>query len=221
MSAGGELRSDFRALWRDGWAHIHRARWLLLALALAAAGATLLLWPHDLPLSQAFTADRPREWKRFARALRAWGSFIDTPVLCGLLWAAGHALRNAAWRRAALAALLAASLAGLSINVLRFATGRTRPNTGRNEFTGPTLDYKRQSFPSGHVGTSAGCAAALLAAVPPYGTAAAISAGGVAWASLYNRNHYLSDIGVAILFGLAFGLPFGMAARRSSAAPRA
>lgn len=210
-----ESRVEIKILSVWAWRIACRYRLALGALLLLALGAAFFIWPYDRPLSDWITSARPPEWKRVAKLFRRWGDFRDTATIFLTLYAAGAFFRRPSWRRAALACLIAACLAGATANLLRVGTGRPRPHTRLpTQLTGPTFAYKFQSFPSGHATTSTACAVSLTIALPWIGIPALLSATGVVWSSLYTRNHYVSDVLVGCSLGILFALPYGLAARR-------
>jgi len=193
----------------------HRLFWYLLALLLVAASALLLL-PHDAAWSQSQRALDPT-WTPLARKLSFWGDYLTGTVpVAALLFLMGRLLSRPAWKRAALACLLAASLAGLSANVLCFTLGRPRPCTSLPDgFYGPSHfgKYDYRSFPSGHSATSFGTATAVAVALPELGLPCLIFAGGVAWSRVELGRHFPSDVFVGAALGIAFGIAFGSGAR--------
>ena len=217
---GRELREDTLGLLREAAAALRRHRWAFLAGAAAIVAATCALWPHDPSISRSFTTGRPPFWEDFAGGVRRWGAFTDTLVFCAAVYLAGLWRGRRAWRTAALAAFLAASMAGLPANAVRLTTGRPRPRANEADvFHGPTLVYKYQSFPSGHASASVGSAAALLSALPAAGLPALLSAGAVVWSSMYSRNHYATDVLVGSGVGALYGIAFGLGARRLRRGP--
>lgn len=170
-------------------------------------------------------------WLAAAKWWSKWGDYpTGTLMLVAAVWIAGTLRRRARWQRAALAALLAASLAGLTADVCRFAAGRVRPRAvdrGQAEagFHGPgagskLFDAKYMSFVSAHSATSAGTAVGLAAALGPPGWLALGGAACVVWSRLYLREHHPSDVCLGTLVGLLFALPLGLAARREADEPR-
>ena len=128
-------------------------------------------------------------------------------------------LKRVAWKRAALACLLAGVVAGVAATTLRATTGRPRPGKRyrydlADSWTGPTLDDRYQSFPSGHTATSVGAAVAVCIVVPAATPLMALNATVMAGASLYDGKHYLTDVLVGSAFGVVLGVPIGVAARR-------
>lgn len=175
----------------------------------------MVLVPHDGTLHNWIMHERPDALARLARGGREWGKFFDTLLICGGLFALGLWRRRAAWRRAALAAFLAASCAGLSANLVRATVGRTRPHEQTpHRLIGPSLTNSYQSFPSGHAATSGGYAVALAVALPALAPLALLSGGWVVWSSFYAGSHYLSDILASLWLCGWIGLALGLAARR-------
>lgn len=184
----------------------------------------VLLWlvPHDGALHQWIMHERPLGLVSLARSGREWGKFIDTVVLCGGLFALGQWLKRPWLRRAALAGFLAASMSGLTSNVLRPTVGRARPSQAApTRLVGPTMESRHQSFPSGHTATSGGYAFALAVAHPALAPVALLSGGWVVWSSFYHGSHYPSDILTSLLISGWIGVAMGLAARkRPAAGPR-
>ncbi|SDT88007.1 undecaprenyl-diphosphatase [Verrucomicrobium sp. GAS474] len=173
-----------------------------------------------------------------------WGDYLTgTFIVSFSLIFAGIGFDKAAWRRAGLAALLAASLAGIPGSTLRLTLGRPRPAAEEADavarlhldqapepflsfhrrlrpealpdgFYGPRPTSLMQGFPSGHATTSMATAGALLIAYPPLGIPAMAAAAGVCWSRAWLGRHYLSDLLAGTVLGLGVGLPLGAAARR-------
>jgi len=165
-------------------------------------------------------AGNPRWVRKLAQALSFWGDFPTGTlilVVAVALW--GWLRQSPRLKQAALACLLAASVAGLSANVVRSAVGRPRPMAKLPDGAyGPTLEYRLLGFPSAHAATSFGTGAALVVTVPPLGVAALIGAGGVAWSRMVLNRHHPTDVAIGGSLGIVMGLVFGIAARRRSAA---
>ncbi len=211
-----ELRQDAIALGCDAW-HQARRSWRRTLVGLALTAVLVGLgWRWDVPVSQWIHEHEGFGLKKVAGRIRVWGAFNDTLVLCGVLVASGKWAGRPGWRRAAVAALMAAVVAGIVVNALRVGMGRPRPRANLpDRFTGPALTWQRQSFPSGHSGASFACAGALCAATPVYGALAAVNATIVAAASVLNRSHYPTDVLAGAALGLWIGIGFGRAARRT------
>ena len=184
--------------------------WLLLV---AAAGCALLL-PHDQAWHQQIATQR-EPWHSIAQRLSWWGDYwTGTLIITAALWLAGAAFRQPRWRAAALACLLGATLGGIEVNIVRFATGRPRPRAHQPDGGyGPRFgDYC--SFPSAHTTTAFATAGALAVALPPVGVPLLLGAGGVGWSRMCLNQHYPSDVWTGAWVGLLNGAVLGFAARR-------
>lgn len=210
-----EVRDDLRALFRHAGGIARRYRTALGLIAAAVAAFVVVVWPADPGFSRAANDRTTGEIRDTLRAIRSWGSFTDTLVICGGLYAAGWVRRRRSWRVAALAAFTAACVGGLAVNTLRLTTGRPRPRAGLADvMQGPSFRFKLQSFPSGHAATSVGCGAALAIAMPPLALPAMLNAVAVSVSSVPIRSHYLTDVVAGGMAGAGAGFVFGAAARR-------
>lgn len=216
---GSSAWQDARAVVVEIGALFRRWRWWVTLYALAVFGATLFLLRFDRPLFDWFTNIRIDPWINIANTFRRWGDFRDSVTFMVVVFAAGWVFRRRRWRAAAIGCFLAASLAGLAVNVVRFTSGRPRPKVAIEEglpdrWHGPTFKYKMQSFPSGHAGTSSANGVAWLVAMPGVGVPAFLSGAGVVWSCLYTRVHYGTDVLVGTAIGVLFGVIGGSATRR-------
>lgn len=195
---------------------IARERWIALSLLLAvmATGCALLL-PHDRVWSRQMV-EAIGSWREVAVLLSRWGDYwTGTLIVTAALWLAGAAFRRPFWRTAALACLLGASVAGMEVNIVRFATGRPRPGTGMADgLYGPHFHRDYLSFPSAHTTTAFATAGALAVALPPVGVPLLVGAGGVGWSRISQNCHYPSDVWVGAWVGSLNGALLGFATRR-------
>lgn len=145
-----------------------------------------------------------------------WGDFAQyNLVIVAVLWVVGLVRRHSKWRRAAAAAFLAAVLAGVVCNEFRFATGRPRPVADRVDVaTGPSLEPRNQSFPSGHTAVAFATSTPVLVLVPGVGLVLTGISAAVAWARMADGMHYPSDVLVGGWLGICFGLACGLGMRR-------
>jgi membrane-associated phospholipid phosphatase len=144
--------------------------------------------------------DRPGAWRTLASVLAHSG---DSPLWVaglGLLWWLG----DAAWKHAALAALIGVLVTAGVVFVLKFAIRRPRPP---GEWGAMYRRLDAHSFPSGHAARMAMLAVVALAFAPP-GWAALL----VVWAVLVMlarvamQVHYLSDVAGGALVGIVTGV---------------
>ena len=145
-----------------------------------------------------------------------WGNYrTGSLIICAAILIAGIVCRRKTWQTAAIACLLSVTFAGLEADIPKSLLGRARPNSGlQDRFYGPSVEYKYQSFPSGHATTSSATAVALAVALPPVGVPALVGAAGVMWSRVRLGVHYPTDVWVGGWIGALNGLVFGLAARR-------
>ncbi len=213
-----EMAGDFRALAVDAFRELWKRRGAVLVFAVTVILVALAVYPADTAIDHRLTDQRPDGVARLARQFSYWGDFpTGTLILSAAFWLGGLLLRRRSWRIAGVACILAATLAGLSVNVLRPTLGRARPYAEEaGTFRGPSMKNAYHGFPSAHSATAFGTATALAVTVPAVGVPALAAAGGVAWSRMYTRNHFLSDVLVGSSVGILFGLAVGLAARRQS-----
>jgi lipid A 4'-phosphatase len=194
-------------------------RLTLATLAVVVGCALSILW-IDRPLALGLKANAG-ELERIAEAISAFGTSTMWLVASGVmgiaLWTAG---RNAAgeaaadaYRRASQRALfffVAVGGAGLTVNLLKFVFGRTRPrllfreDAYAFEFWGGNADF--WSFPSGHTVTAVAVAAAVYFLWPRLAAPFAILAIFVGFARVIQTAHYLSDVMMSVYVGIIFTL---------------
>ena len=188
--------------------------WILLGLVMVAG--TIALYPYDAAISDRCAGVRNGTTRRIANELSVWGNYrTGTLILCATILVAGLVCRRKTWQTAAIACLFSVTLAGMEADIPKLLLGRARPNSGfQDGLYGPSLEYKYQSFPSGHATTSSATAMALAVALPPVGVPALVGAAGVIWSRLCLGVHYPTDVWVGGWIGALNGLMFGLAARR-------
>lgn len=210
-----EIKADSVALLRHVWAFLREhLRWVLLYLALGAL-ATWYVARWDQDVREHYVPFQATEERKLAIAIRRLGDSRDALFYVAVLFGLGAWRKRRDWRVFAVATLLGAILAGLTVNIIRISTGRPRPHTGLTEWIGPTLfQYRMQSFPSGHTGTSLGMSTTLIQLFPVLGVPAFAGSVAVGWASIAAHKHYPSDIAGAAVIGCLSGVACAAAARR-------
>lgn len=198
------------------WRQARHWRFWVLAFVMLVAVAGVVILPYDAAWSQAIVGDPKIPFPQLARQWSFWGDFYTgTLIVAFVLWVFGVVVKRKRWRRAALACVLAAALAGGTANCLRLTLGRPRPGAYLVDgFYGLQKSANFHGFPSGHAATSWGTAAALSVAMPPLALPALASSGLVCWARLRLNRHYPTDILVGGALGIIFGFFFGWSARR-------
>jgi len=183
---------------------------LLLAFSLMALCLASFL--ADDAVAAFFAGLRSPSLNTLAGTLNCIGDW-PAHTLFGLL-AAGVAwrLRRKDVTRLFLAMILASSLAGVTVNVVRCTTGRPRPLTkAQDGFYGMRKDGKwigfenrYQSFPSAHTATAVAFSGVVLFAGIRGGWLIALFGPLVGCARIYSRAHHFSDVVTATCIGLLF-----------------
>ena len=187
-----------------------------LARLLLSLGAALALWPCEMSLLRAIQEPRSETLVHLARHISQWGDWYPgTLLVCGSLALIGLGYRPPVFRRAAIACLMAASLAGLVADVFKFGLGRARPNSGLIDGCyGPRLGSRYHGFPSGHTASAFGTAVSVSRLFPEAALPAVALAASVGWSRMYLNYHRPTDVLVGAALGTGFGWIFGAAARK-------
>jgi len=191
----------------------------LLILALCAGGITAAFF-LDVEVAKEVRLAQGRDWqsdpmKQFHSEVRKWGDWPWLMVAGGVGLGCARLAKSRRWTRLLVAAMLASTLAGITVNVSRLTTGRTRPRASpeiAQGFYGPWHDgkllvgnSKYNAFPSGHTATAFGFAWPLLYGCPPAGVAAMGVAALIGWSSIMLGAHHLSDVVVSIMVSAGVG----------------
>ena len=182
---------------------------LLLIAVTAIAGSFLM----DAPLQQSVLAAHQGHWSHDP-SVAVSSKYGDWPELMvgGIAgYFLARRLRSVRWQRILLSAMIASTLAGMTVNLSRLTTGRTRPRaTAEQGWYGPRHDGKWligqadfNSFPSGHTATAVGFAGVILFAAPAWGIPAILAALTVALSRILLGAHHLSDVVTAAVLSLA------------------
>jgi membrane-associated phospholipid phosphatase len=204
-----------------------RARLIIAITLFVLLAIGFFLLPKDrevlraLQLKHVPDKELRQDLKELSGDIGEWGDFAGyNLVLVVGLWMGGRAFRSRYFQRLAVASMLCAVFAGAVANVFRFTVGRPRPRAIERDgvkdgMYGPQVKWNYNSFPSGHTATAFGSAIPLAVAMPPVGIPALIAAGGVCWARMYGSQHHPSDVAVSIWLAVLFGVPLGLAVRRT------
>lgn len=223
-----KMLPDIRLLWKEMTGILHRRKLVCTAATLLLLAAVVfLLVPRDASLlSQVQLKQVPdkalrADLKTLSGEIGRWGDFAGYNLLLVLgVWMGGRVCRSRYFQRLAVASMMCAVLAGLAANVFRFSLGRPRPGAITklgvpDGLYGPQIKWSFNSFPSGHTATAFGSAIPLAVAMPVIGVPALAGAATVSWARMYGNQHHPSDVVVAIWIALLFGVPLGLAVRKT------
>lgn len=181
---------------------------LFLLAAVLVAGSFLI----DKPVEGSVLSANGGHWCRtpLVSALSRYGDWPELMLLGGAGYLLARHARNIRWQRLFLSAMIASTLAGMTVNASRLTTGRTRPRAEVSQgWYGPRHDSRWligkadfNSFPSGHTATAVGFAGVLLFGAPVWGSVAVAVAGLIAFSRLLLGAHHPSDIVTAAVIAL-------------------
>jgi membrane-associated phospholipid phosphatase len=186
-------KREFRRLAAIGW-------WCL-AFLVAAIG---LIGSFCLdPAGQSWMKEHQDSGVRKFMEMVSWlGDWPGHVALGVVLLAIAYWRGNQRWTRIFAAMILACALAGVATRVVKISAGRARPNVqSEAAWSGPRLNPRFNSFPSGHTAASTAFFATLafvswrvglpLLAVPLL----------IAFSRMYVAAHHLSDVVCAAMIG--------------------
>jgi len=207
------LKHDLRVSWRmtRDFLLAHRAA-IGACLVATAIFAIFVGFPNDPAWFGWLRAGKDKQTREIARLIGDSGGLAQYNFLIVIgLWAVGRVRRSRFLQRLALLTFLSTFIAGAFCNVFRFSVGRPRPFTKESHlaFKGPQGQPKFHGFPSGHTSTAFGTAIPLLIALPEVGVPATMFAGAMAWARVYNKQHYPTDVIVGAIIGILAGIASG------------
>jgi membrane-associated phospholipid phosphatase len=134
------------------------------------------------------------------------------PLAAGL-WATGYLADSEEIATVGRDVLVAQGLSLAACAVLKTTFGRARPTTGEGSarFRPFAFDDKYSSFPSNHTTVAFATAATVSTRYPnPYlAVTLYVAATGVAYARVYNRDHWPSDVFASAVIGTAIGRAAG------------
>ncbi len=147
------------------------------------------------------------EWETFVQTLNKFGDGGVQAVIAIILMLAGYLKKNDRLLKTGKFGLIAIILAGIIVQIIKFALGRPRPtltDAGLNNF-GPSLTIGFDSFPSGHTASSFALAA-LLSSAYPKGRYIFYSIAAIAGLSrVYLDSHFASDVFAGAVIGTWIG----------------
>jgi membrane-associated phospholipid phosphatase len=214
------LRHDALWSWKTTRAFFNVHRYpILISLAAVLLIAVVALHPFDRTILNAIQEQASPETGHLASELGRWGDFLCFNLLGVLVVWSGAVLGRARWiQRVAVSALMAAVLSGVACNVFRLSLGRARPKAPVEDrfygFPGVIKGWQYHSFPSGHTTTAVAGASTIGIAIGPLGAGVVALSASVAWARMYKKQHYPTDVLVGAWMGGLYGLATGWRLRR-------
>jgi membrane-associated phospholipid phosphatase len=183
-----------------------------ILIGLLALGVILGSFLLDAPATRIVLAGNQGHWSTSAivGALSCYGDWPELMILGALGYFLARRIGNVRWQRLLLSAMIASTLAGMTVNASRLTSGRTRPRaTADQGWYGPRHDGRWlvgeadfNSFPSGHTATAMGFAGVLLFGAPAWGIPAMIIAAAIAISRILLGAHHPSDVITAATIAL-------------------
>jgi membrane-associated phospholipid phosphatase len=187
---------DYRSLrvrWPRHFALAVIATLVAVALIWRLADARVTAW------AEALQSERTED---FVRIANRFGGGMNPALIVLFFLLAGLAYRHRAWVDYAVAMALAGAGAGLAVQIIKFATGRARPEL----WLGPFVHARSSasSFPSGHtVGAFAlGGVLVFASRSLPLRVAALVLAIAVGLSRIFAFRHWASDVFASAAAGL-------------------
>jgi membrane-associated phospholipid phosphatase len=129
--------------------------------------------------------------------------------------------RRRCFPRAGVAAALAVTTAAALVTVLKEAFDRARPPVADPGLDPVGIVPASASFPSGHAATAFAAAVAVALVYPRLGRPLLALAVVIAVSRVYLGVHYVLDVAVGTVLGIAVGIAAAWVVRRVAPAPRA
>lgn len=182
-----------------------RARWPLAVAAAASAAVVALIWffadETVTALAENVSSAGVQDWIRIANR---FGGGMHPVMIIFFFLLAGMAFAEREWIGYAIRMAVAGAAAGITVNVLKFAVGRARPELWLGTYH--RVRGVASSFPSGHtIGAFAlGGVLILGARSRSLRVVALLLALAVAVSRVLALRHWTSDVVASAAFGLLF-----------------
>jgi membrane-associated phospholipid phosphatase len=175
---------------------------VVVAVVAAAALVAVLWFFADAPITawaERINSDKLESWIRIANR---FGGGLNPVMIIAFFLLAGMAYANRRWIRHAIQMAIAGAFAGIVVQVLKLAVGRTRPELWLGPFHHARASAS--SFPSGHtVGAFALAGVLILSAESrTLRVIAALLAFAVALSRVLAFRHWTSDVVASAAIGL-------------------
>jgi len=193
--------------------------WKWLFIILLAIIAVAAAFHFDSAVRAWVIEHSSRTAKQFMRNVSRYGDWPEH-ILAGLILLAIAWWRgNKRWVRIGLTMILACALAGIAARGLKITTGRARPSVKQElGWTGPRLNPKYNSFPSGHTAATTAFFGVLFFANRRLALCLLPIPLLIAASRMYVAAHYLSDVICAALIGILCAWLYVRACLRSQVA---
>lgn len=141
--------------------------------------------------------------RKFLELVSWLGDWPGHVALGAILLAIAYWRGNQKWIRIFAAMILACALAGIATRVVKISAGRPRPNVqSEATWSGPRLDPRFNSFPSGHTAASTAFFATLAFVSWRVGLPLLTVPLLIAFSRMYVGAHHLSDVVCAAMIGV-------------------
>ena len=169
----------------------------------AGAALVAILWfSADAPITAWAERINSDELESWIRITNRFGGGLNPVMIIAFFLLAGMAYANRRWIRHAIQMAIAGAFAGIVVQVLKLAVGRTRPELWLGPFH--QARASASSFPSGHtVGAFALAGVLILSAESrTLRVVAALLAFAVALSRVLAFRHWTSDVAASAAIGL-------------------
>jgi membrane-associated phospholipid phosphatase len=193
---------DFGAA-RSAWRPVPRRPAVIVLLLLGAALATAVIWRYADPAITAYAEGiQSGASENVIRLANRFGGGMNPPMIILFYLVAGVVYRVRRWIHYAVAMALAGTSAGILVQLVKFAVGRTRPELWLGAFHHARASAS--SFPSGHtVGAFALAGVLVFAARSQLLRATAVLlALAVAVSRILAFRHWTSDVFASMCVGM-------------------
>ena len=193
---------DFGAV-RSVWRPAPRRPLAIVLLLLAAALVTAAIWRYaDLPVTAYAESIQSATSEDAIRLANRFGGGMNPPMIVLFYLVAGVVYRVRRWIHYAVAMALAGTSAGILVQLVKFAVGRTRPELWLGAFHHARASAS--SFPSGHTVGAFALAGVLIFAARSHllRATAILLALAVAVSRILAFRHWTSDVFASMCVGM-------------------
>jgi membrane-associated phospholipid phosphatase len=197
----------WRELWRETLEQIRATRARVgaaqIAVVVTAALLTAAIWRWaDQPVTALAERLQTRAWEEPVRLANRFGGGMNPAMIVLFYLIAGGAYRQRRWIGYAVSMAFAGAGAGILVQLVKFAVGRTRPELWLGAFH--RIHASASSFPSGHTVGAFALAGVLALAARSTGlrVTAILLALAVAVSRVLAFRHWTSDVFASMCIGM-------------------